>query len=211
MKILVCVKQVPDMESAFQVNPQGSDYEEEGLIFRVNTYDETAIEEAVLIKEARDDVQITALSVGPHRVRQALRRALEFGVDRGVHIPVAAGQVLNPLQIASMIAAFVRKEPFALILFGVMSEDLQQYQTGPTFAALMGLPWATTVIAESIRNQETRVRVERELEGGRREIIELPQPAVLTVQSGINIPRYPSLSNKLRARKQELETFSLDD
>ncbi len=205
MKILVCVKQVPDAESTFRIDESGMGFDEEGIVFRMNSYDEFALEEAVQIKEERPGVEITALSVGPRRAEAVVRRALELGADHGVHVLTEGGQGMDSLQTAERIASFARGRGFDLILCGVMSEDEQCSQTGPMTAALLDLPYATTVVAEEIQSDETIVRVERELEGGRRQVVELPLPSVLTVQSGINRPRYPSLSNKLRARKQELE------
>jgi electron transfer flavoprotein beta subunit len=204
VRILVCVKQVPDGESEFRVAEAGKGFDEAGILFGMNAYDEYAVEEAVQIKEDRPRVEITALTVGPRRAEAVVRRALELGADHGAHLVTESGQGMDSLQIASRIASFARGKGFDLILCGVMSEDEQSCQTGPMAAALLGLPCATTVISEEILEGEQRVRVERELEGGRRQVVELPLPAVLTVQSGINRPRYPSLSNKLRARKQEL-------
>jgi electron transfer flavoprotein beta subunit len=205
VRILVCVKQVPDSESTFRVDGDGKGFDEADILFRLNSYDEFAVEEAVQIKEERPGVKITALTVGPGRAEAVVRRALELGADHGVHLVTQSGQGMDSLQTASRIASFAREKDFDLILCGVMSEDEQCCQTGPMVAALLGLPYATTVISEEILEGEQHVRVERELEGGRRQVLELPLPAVLTVQSGINRPRYPSLSNKLRARKQELQ------
>jgi electron transfer flavoprotein beta subunit len=201
----VCVKQVPDSEATFRVDGHGKGFDEAGILFRMNSYDEYAVEEAVQIKEERPQVEITALTVGPLRAEAVVRRALELGADHGAHLLTGSGQGMDFLQTASRIASFAKEKDFDLILCGVMSEDEQSCQTGPMVAALLGLPYATTVISERILEGEQRVRVEREQEGGRRQVVELPLPAVLTVQSGINRPRYPSLSNKLRARKQELQ------
>jgi electron transfer flavoprotein beta subunit len=100
---------------------------------------------------------------------------------------------------------------FDLLLFGIMAEDDQGCQTGQMVAAILNMPCSTTVVKETINDDRESVIVERELEGGRREVVELKLPAVLTIQSGINVPRYPSLSNKLRAKKQELEIISADE
>jgi electron transfer flavoprotein beta subunit len=208
VRILVCVKQVPDSESTFRVDEQGKGFDEAAILFRTNSYDEYAVEEAVRIKEERPQVEITALTVGPRRAEAVVRRALELGADHGAHLLTQSGQGMDSLRTASRIASFAREGDFDLILCGVMSEDEQCCQTGPMAAALLGLPYATTVISQSILEGGRRVRVERELEGGRRQVVELPLPAVLTVQSGINRPRYPSLSNKLRARKQELQEIN---
>ncbi len=204
MRILVCVKQVPDAESTFRIGESGRGFDEGGIVFCMNGYDEFAMEEAVRIREARPGVEITALSVGPPRAEAVVRRALEFGADHGVHVVTEDGRHMDSLQTAGRIAAFAGGRDFDLIFCGVMSEDEQRSQTGPMTAALLDLPCATTVIAEQLREDGSAIRVERELEGGRRQVVELPLPAVLTLQSGINRPRYPSLSNKLRARKQEV-------
>lgn len=204
VRILVCVKQVPDSESSFRIDEQGKGFDEAGVVFRMNAYDEFAVEEAVRIQEELPEVEITALTVGPGRAEAVVRRALELGANHGVHIVTDRGQGLDPLQTASRISSCAEGQGFDLLFFGVMSEDEQYCQTGPMVAALLGLPCATTVICQRLLAEKRRVRAERELEGGRRQVVELPLPAVLTVQSGINRPRYPSLSNKLRARKQEL-------
>ncbi len=201
----MCVKQVPDSESAFRIDAHGKGYDEAGIVFRMNSYDAYAVEEAVRIKEERPQVEITALTVGPRRAEAVVRRALELGADHGVHLVTDRGQGMDPLEIASRIASYAKGRDFALMFFGVMSEDEQCSQTGPLVAALLDLPCATTVVSERILGDGALVRVEREREGGGRQVVELSLPSVLTVQSGINRPRYPSLSNKLRARKQNLE------
>jgi electron transfer flavoprotein beta subunit len=196
---------VPDAESTFRLDEQGRGFDESGILFGMNSYDEYALEEAVRIKEERPQVEITALTVGPRRAEAVVRRALELGADQGAHLLTESGQGMDSLQTTSRIASFAGGKDFDLILCGVMSEDEQCCQTGPMLAALLGLPCSTTVISEEILEGGSRARVERELEGGRRQVVELPLPAVLTVQSGINRPRYPSLSNKLRARKQQIQ------
>ena len=207
MNILVCVKQVPDTESAFRIDEHGKGFDETNLVFRMNAYDEYALEEAARIKERFPHVHVTALTVGPLRADAVVRRGLEFGADEGVHLVTDRGQGTDALETASRIAAFARDRAFDLLLFGVMSEDEQFCQTGPMAAVLLDLPYATTVISETASADRRKVRVEREMEGGRRQVVELPLPSVLTLQSGINRPRYPSLSNKLRARKQGLRVI----
>ena len=211
MKILVCVKQVPDGESTFLIDEQGKGFDETHIVFRMNAYDEYALEEAVRIKERSSRIEITAITVGPRRAEAVLRRALELGADHGVHLLTDRAQGLDALETASRIAFFAREQAFDLMLFGVMSEDEQSCQTGPMAAALLDLPYATTVISQVLSEDGRRVTVERELEGGRRQVVELPLPCALTVQSGINRPRYPSLSNKLRARKQPLQEIEASE
>ena len=208
MKILVCVRQVPDAGASFRPDAEGLALDETGLLYRMNEVDLHAVEEAVLWRERYGAESLTALSVGPaDRVGAVVRRALEFGIDHGVHIRTNLEEPDDALNTASRIAAYARRHDFGLLLFGVMSEDLQRFQTGPMTAALLGIPHATAVISVEPVQDGGRVRVEQEVEGGRREILELHLPALLAVQPGINRPRYPSLSHKLRARKQALEVL----
>ena len=206
MRILVCVKLVPDGAAPFLPDAEGVGLDNQGFVYRMNEYDVFAVEESVRWKEQHGDVEVTALTVGPGRSEAVVRRALEFGVDHGVHILTEEAENFTAQETAARIAAHAGQQEFSVLLFGVMSEDLQQYQTGPMTAALLGLPCTTSVMAASFLQGRQRLRVEREVEGGARDVLEMPLPAVLTVQPGINQPRYPSLSNKLRARTQELET-----
>ena len=209
MKILVCIKQVPDRESKFKPAPTAPGYEDTGLVYRINYYDEFALEEAFRIKEKIDDVEITAFSVGSERAESTVRRGMEMGADLGVHILDPEAPARDALEIASTIATYARSKHFDLIFTGVMAEDDQQCSVGPMVAELLQIPSASTVISQKLSDDLASTVVHRELEGGIHEIIELPLPALLTIQSGINLPRYPSLTNKLRAKKQEIEQIPL--
>lgn len=211
MKALVCVKQVPDMESAFRVARSGVGYDSEGLVFRMNSYDEFACEEAARIKENFGGVEVCAITVGPPRAQAVVRRALEFGADRAVHIVTPESSALDALETASLIASWASDNFFDLVLAGVMSEDYQRCATGPMLAALLDIPCATTVVHLEIATDCKTLVAERELEAGRREMVGMPLPCLITVQSGINTPRYPSLTNKLRAKKAEIETIASHD
>lgn len=208
MKILVCVKQVPERESRFRLDASGKGYSDQGINFVLNPYDEYALEEALLIKEKLPKTEVTALSLGPARAEKAVRRALELGVDHGAHLLTPENYYLGPGETALQIAKFAREKGFNLLFFGIMSEDYMRGQTGPMVAALLQLPCATAVVSENISNDLGRITVERELEAGLREVAEFPLPAVLTIQSGINRPRYPRLTDKLRAREQKLEIIT---
>ena len=208
MKILVCVKQVPERESHFRLDASGKGYSDQGINFVLNPYDEYALEEALLIKDKLPETEITALSLGPARIEKTVRRALELGADCGACIRSPENYYLGPGETALQIAGFARERGFNLLLFGIMSEDYMRGQTGPMVAALLHLPFATTVVAENISNDLSRITVERELEAGLREVVELPLPAALTIQSGINRPRYPRLTDKLRAREQKLKAIT---
>lgn len=208
MKIAVCIKEVPDKESGFKLNQERTTYEESGLNFVVNEYDLYAMEEAVRIKERFKDVEITVVSVGPLRAEKAIRKALALGGDYGVLIDDSKSPCEDSLSVASLIASWAEDKEFDLILCGLMSEDFQRYQTGPMLAQLLKIPFATAVISLNIYPEKKKLTCERELEGGLREKVELPLPALLTVQTGINTVRYASLSNVLRAKELKIELIS---
>jgi len=204
MKILVCVKQVPEPDSPIIIDDNTGWIQAEELSgFRMNRLDEFAIEEAVLIKGVFSDTRIDAVSVGPERVADVIKRSIGMGADTGIHIQTESGGYQSSFEIAALIAAYARDRHYDLILTGAMSEDNMQGQVGPMIAARLDLPWATAVILEKMAPDKQRIYVEREIEGGHRDACELRLPAVLTIQSGINTPRYPSLSNLLRANRQE--------
>lgn len=201
MKILVCIKQVPDSFETLQID------ERTGILllppdtaFRMNGFDEFALEEALLMKERLPEALVHALSVGPERVSATVQRALGMGADHGVHILDPFEGYISPLTVASLIAAFARARSYDMVLTGVMAEDTMACQTGQLIAALLDLPCATSVMKADVRPDRRQILVERELEGGSRERVRLKMPAVLTVQPGINLPRYPSFSKVMRAR-----------
>ncbi len=211
MKILVCVKQVPDTESPLEIDGDRRWVRDDGPIaFRMNRYDEFALEEAVLIREALGDVTVDALSVGPGRFSTTLKKSLEKGAANGIHILYETGGYCPPSLTAALIADYARDRSYDLILCGVMAEDDMQCLVGPLIAARLGLPCAVSVVRETISPDRKTVMVECELEGGINEKIELPVPCLLSIQSGINRPRYPSLSNVLRAKEQKLIMIQAD-
>lgn len=206
MKILVCVKQVPDSESVIEIAASGEWIAEEGLVFRMNRFDEYAVEEALVIRDAFPGSTVTALTVGPKRAESTVRRAMEMGAGGGVRIPLETPGYASPMEVASLIAAHARGEGYDLILCGAMAEDDMQAQVGPLLAEMLDIPSATSVIAEAVSGDASAIRVEREIEGGARELMELSIPALVSVQPGINRPRYPSLSNVLRAKIHPIPT-----
>lgn len=208
MKILVCLKQVPDSESPVVIDENTGWLREDDLVvFRMNRYDEYALEEAVLIREVRGDVTVDVISVGPSRVTSTLKKGLEKGANNGIHITLEQQGYVPPSLIARLIADYAVKKGYDLIFTGVMAEDDMQCQVGPLIAARLGIPCAASVLGETISEDGTSVTVECELEGGVTETIVMPVPSLLAIQSGINRPRYPSLSNVMRAKEQVLEVI----
>ncbi len=208
MKILVCVKQVREPESDIKIDDSGRRiFADKSTSYRMNRFDEFAVEEALLIRETFPHTSIDVISLGPARSAMVVKRALGMGADHGIHIITGGQDLLDPFVVASLISSYARNNNYDLILSGVMAEDDMQGQVGPIIAELLSMPWATSAIFENLSPESGSIYVEREIEGGYRDCLELRLPAVLTVQSGINEPRYPSLSNVLRAKKQDLETI----
>lgn len=212
MKILVCIKQVADSGDTVQIDERtGHLCYAANTAFRVNRFDEFALEEALLIKEKFPGTLVDALSLGPERVSATLQRAMGMGADHGIHILDRVDGYRSPFTIASLIATRVAVSKYDLILTGVMAEDTMASQTGQLIAALLDLPCATSVIQEEIRPERAEILVQREIEGGSRETVQLKMPAVLTIQPGINSPRYPSFSKVMRARTYAQELIRIED
>jgi len=197
MKILVCVKQVGD---------DGD----------MNRFDGHALEQALLLKE-QQDVPISGLNrvdvitAGPPGAEKIIRRAFGMGADTGYHIVTEDFGYISSFMTASRLAAVAKKTSYDLILTGIMSEDMMAGQTGPMLAGMMGFPCATGVVKTSLHVNDARIEVQREMENGFRDCFVIRLPAVLTIQAGINIPRYPCLSNMLAANKKQIITLTAAD
>ena len=190
MKILVCIKQV------------GDDGE-------INRFDVHALEEALYIKDQlgaqkSDLVTVDVVTVGPPDAAKIIRRAFGLGVDSGYHIVTHESEYVSSFVTASRLEAVAKKIPYDLILTGIMSVDMMAGQTGPMLAKIMGLPCATGVVKTSLPSSANMIEVERELENGFRDCLAIRLPAVLTIQAGINTPRYPRLSNMLAAGQKQI-------
>lgn len=210
MKILVCIKQVPDMESRFKPNNCGNWYEETNLAFRMNEYDEYAVEQAVQLKEQLGgEPDVTVISIGPDRVAEALKKALSMGCDRAVHIQDTDSPFKDPWQIATILATFARDKKFDLIFTGMQSQDRGSAQVGITVAELLGYPGVSTLVGFAYDSGV--VTAKRELEGGMKGVVRFRLPAAVTCQLGLNVPRYPTLPNIMKAKKKELLTLPVDD
>jgi electron transfer flavoprotein beta subunit len=206
MRILVCIKQVPDSDSPILIDENNAWIRSEEISeYRMNRLDEFALEEAVLIKELLSEAKIDAIGVGTDRTQEVIKRSIGMGADTGIHLVTESDGYHSSFEIAAWIAEYVRGKQYDLILTGAMSEDNMQGQVGPMIAGRLSMPCATAVIFEKMASDKRTIYVEREIEGGNRGTLELKLPAVLTIQSGINTPRYPSLSNLLRANRQKLE------
>ena len=208
MNILICIKQVPDMESKFKINSDATWYDRADLAWRMNEYDEYAVEQAVRLKEQVGDADLTVLCVGPDQVKETMKKALAMGCDRGVHIADNDSYKREPIEIASMIAAFAKDKNFDIIFTGMQSQDRGSGQVGVMVAELLSLPAVTTIVGFSFDNGA--IQVQRELEGGTKALVSASIPVVLTCQLGLNTPRYPTLPNIMKAKKKELLSIAPD-
>jgi electron transfer flavoprotein beta subunit len=211
MKILVAIKQVPDRDSQIRISPSGQWIDESDLQHALNESDAYALEEALQFKEksAAPDDEVVVLSVGPERVGSTLREALAKGADRGIHILTDDLGSRDALGVARLLAAAIQHENPDLILTGLQSEDLGLGQTGVILAELLGLPHATLIL--HIERIDAGIEVKRELEEGWFQTIQLPTPAVLTMQSGGTKLRYATLMGIKRAKTKEVKQLAAAD
>jgi electron transfer flavoprotein beta subunit len=208
MKIVVCVKQVPDSDASLAVNAQKTWIVETGINYELNPYDRYALEEALRIKDA-GQAEVVAISLGPARASQVLKTCLATGADRAVHLKDEAFQGGGPWANAQALAAAVRAQEPDLVLCGLQSDDDTLAQTPVLMAEIMGVPHTTGAMKIDVTDEG--VRVARELEGDRREVVDLPLPCVVTVQTGINEPRYASIKGIMAAKRKEMKTPSPAD
>jgi electron transfer flavoprotein beta subunit len=206
MKIIVAIKQVPLRDSQFHVNASGKWIDETDLSFEINEPDAYALEEALQLREKHGG-EVVVLCAGPARAAQTIREALAKGADRAIHIEaedLSSGlPSLDTLGVAKLLSAAAAPEKPDLILTGLQSDDLGAGQTGVVMAELLGVPHSTIIMQVEVR--EGAMRVKRELENGWFQHIEMPLPAVLTVQSGLNKLRYATLMGIKKARTKEIQ------
>jgi len=207
MKILVCVKQVPDMESKFKVNAEGKWYDNTDLAWRMNEYDEYAVEQAVQLKEQVGEADVTILSIGSDRVKETMKKALAMGCDRGVHVVDDTSYAKDPFEIASIIATFAKDQAFDMIFTGMQSQDRGSAQIGVLVAEMLGVVSISTIVEFTFNDGQVTAR--RELEGGLKAIVKTNTPALMTCQLGLNTPRYPTLPNIMKAKKKEMLTVEV--
>lgn len=210
MKLLVCIKQVPDLESRFKANAEGVWYNEADLAFRMNEYDEYAVEQAVQLREKLGDgCELTVLSIGPDRVVEAIKKSLAMGCDNAAHIQDPDASSKDPWQIASIISAYAKDKGFDVIFTGMQSQDRGSAQVGATVAEQLGFACTTTIIGFAY--DSGTITAKRELEGGIKAVVKLKTPALVTCQLGLNIPRYPTLPNIMKAKKKEITAIPVGD
>lgn len=209
MKIAVCIKQVPDTEARLRVGKDGRWIAEEDLPFVINESDEYALEEGLRIAEATGG-EVIAVSLGPERVKEALRKALALGASRAIHLFDAAFDGGDALATGRALAAALAREGFDLVLTGSQSDDVGYGGTGSVLAGHLGWPHAWLVMGVEIESGGT-AKVVREMESGLNEVFRVKLPAVLEIQAGLNHPRYASLKGIMAAKKKPVDTWSAAD
>jgi len=205
MKILVCMKQVPQKDAPLKLNEAGT-WIREDVSYEVNEPDAYALEEALRQKEKHGG-EVVVITAGPARAQQVLREALAKGADRAIHLEDAGFVSLDAINTARAFAAAIKDERFDLIFTGLQSDDYGYAQTGVILAELLGWPHATIIM--QIEKAASGIQVKRELEAGYFQQVEMPLPAVLTIQSGINKLRYATLIGIKQAKNKPLRKVTL--
>ena len=200
MKILVLIKQVPDTATQVKIGADSRAIDPTGITWIISPYDEFAVEEALRIKEKRGQGEVVAVSVGPDRVKEALRSTLAMGADRAVHVKDPAFDAADTLMTARALAAVVRQEAPALVLCGRQAIDDDMNATGQMLAALLGWPQGTFASKVEVADG---IKVTREVDGGL-ETVALKLPAIVTADLRLNEPRYVTLPNIMKAKKKPI-------
>ena len=210
MKILVMIKQVPDTATQMKIAGDGRAIDTAGITWIVSPYDEFAVEEALKIKEKRGEGEVVVVSLGSDRAKEALRSCLAMGADRAVHLSDPAWSGADTLATSRALAAVIKQEAPGLALFGRQAIDDDMGAVAAQVAELLGWPCASWIMEEAVDDSGKAVRVARQTEGGL-EVFDLPLPAVVSAQKGLNEPRYPTLKGIMGAKKKEIRDVKAAD
>ncbi len=209
MEILVCVKRVPDTsENEIEVGSDGKDIERDDLVYSVNEWDNYAVEEAIQIKD-KVGGSVTVVTVGDQESEEVLRREMAMGADNGILLEDDAFEGSDGKGIATILKAAVEKGKYDLILTGAQADD-GAAQIGGMLAALLDLPYASLVNAIDV-SDEKKLTVGREIEGGNQEMNEIEMPCVLSIQTGINEPRYVGIRGIRKVASVDIPTYGASD
>jgi electron transfer flavoprotein beta subunit len=209
MEILVCIKRVPDpSENEIEVNRDGMDIERDDLVYSVNEWDNYAVEEAIRI---RDKVggSVTVVSVGDREAEEVVRREMAMGADNGILLSDDAFEDSDGKGIAAILTAQVKKGNYDLILTGTQADD-GAAQVGGMLAAMLDWPFASLVNFIEILD-DNKMKVGREIAGGNQEMYEMDLPCVLSIQTGINEPRYVSIRGIRKVASLEIPVYTAKD
>lgn len=203
MNILVFIKQVADTEARILINGDNRTLEIENK-YAINFFDEFAVEEAIRIKEQTKESQVTVCTYGPPGAIEALRTAIAMGADRAFLIDSTTCENDDPLIVSDILAGFAKKEKFDLVFCGRQAIDDENASIGPMIAEFLNIPHVNWITKIEILD-ESKIRVESEIEGGRR-VLEVALPALFTTQKGLNEPRVPLITGVMKAMRTEIPT-----
>ncbi len=207
MKIFVCIKQVPDTETKIKIAADGKSIDTTGVKWILCPYDEFAVEEAIRFKEKNAGATVTVVTAGPDRAVEALRTALAMGCDEAIH--VSTPEFADSYLVAKSLARAIEKNgPAHLVFTGKQAIDDDASQVHQAMAEFLNIPAVTVVLRAQYGST---LQLEREIEGGAIEKYEVPTPAVIAAQKGMNEPRYASLPNIMKAKKKEIKKLTLGD
>lgn len=208
MKIIVCLKQVPARDSVLRLNAAGTWIQQTDISYEINEPDIYALEEALRLKEQQGG-EVVVCSLGPARAQQAIKEALAKGADWALHLDDPAFEGLDAHGVARVLARALQKQSPDLVVTGLQSDDFGFAQTGVILAEMLALPHSTIIM--EIQVTGNTLKVKRELEGGWFQWVEMPMPAVLTIQSGINKPRYATLKGIMAAKSKPIQKLTPSD
>jgi len=208
MKIAVLMKRVPDTASVFKISPDNKSVETGNLKYVMSPYDEHAMEEAILTKEAGKADEVVVVTLGKEGAQETIRTALAMGADRAVFVKDDAAETANSRGVALALAAALKSESPNIVFAGKQAVDDDASQVPERVAEILEIPHASVVTKFSVDG--STATVDREIEGGHI-TMETPLPALFTIQKGINSPRYPTLPNIMKAKKKEIKEVSLSD
>jgi electron transfer flavoprotein beta subunit len=210
VNIVVCLKQVPDTETKIKITPEADGIVEEGIKWVMNPYDEYAVEEALKLKERfKGESTVTIVSIGPKRALEAIRTALAMGADKAVHVDDPALTGSDSYTTAKALAAALKEVPYDIILFGKQAVDDDCAQVAQSLAELLDLPQAMVIEKLEVADDGKKATAYRRIEGGAKEMLEVPLPAIIAAEKGLNEPRYASLPGIMKAKSKEVKNLDL--
>ena len=202
MKIVVCVKQVPDTETKVIIGSDGKYIDPADVKYVMNPYDEYAVEEALKLKEANGEGEVIVLSLGGEDVQPAMRTALAMGADSGVLLKVENADLADGLSVAKALAEEIKVLNPDLVFAGKIAIDGYGHQVATMLGELLGMPVLPT--AKSLEIADGVATIRRDIEGGK-ETVNAPTPCIITAEKGLNEPRYPALKGIMQAKRKPLE------
>jgi len=208
MRVVICVKQVPDTETKIRVKDGQVDHSETKYV--VNPYDEYAIEEGLRIKERLGEGKITLVSMGPERAKDALKSGLAVGAEEAIHLVDEAFEGSDPYATALILSKALQKIDYDIVFCGKQGVDEDHAQVGIILAELLDVPHVSVVTLLEISDDEKSILAHREVEGGH-EVVEAPLPAVITAQKGLNEPRYASIKGIMAVKKKVIPEWNAEE